>query len=101
MEHEAQHPQAGQTVQVEFRGGGHPQVEGSADGPVDFVVEDWWDHLTGKSWMFSDGNPAVIDYSIRSGMNGLPTDNEVVYGKVGAFGYLVHVDEIVGSGVTA
>ena len=61
-------------------------------GGSDFVVEDWWDRLTGVSWMFSDGNPACLVYAIRS--VGLPIDNEVLYGKVGHFGHLVHISEI-------
>jgi hypothetical protein len=37
----------------------------------------------------------VQEYAMRSGVAGLPVDNEVVYGKVGAFGHLAHVSEIV------
>lgn len=59
-----------------------------------YVVEDWWDRVTGKSWMHSDGNPAAMIYGIRSGMQSLPTDNEVLYGKVGHQGILMHVSEI-------
>lgn len=81
---------AGQTVQVRMTtfGGGHNNIE-------DFEVEDWWDHLTGKSWMISSGNFAAMNYAMRSGFAGLPTDDEVVYGHIGALGYLVHVSEFV------
>lgn len=57
-------------------------------------VEGWWDMLTGKSWMFSDGNFAAMHYAIRSGYKNLPIDDEVVYGHIGAFGHIVHVSEI-------
>lgn len=61
-----------------------------------FRVEDWWDHLTGKSWRVSDGNPACMVYAIRAGFAkyNVPTDDEVLYGKVGPFGHLVHVSEL-------
>lgn len=44
--------------------------------------------------MFCDGNPACMKYAIRSAFAGLPTDNNVVYGKVGGFGHIVHVSEL-------
>lgn len=62
----------------------------------EYRVEDWWDRASGQSWMWSKGNPACIVYALRSGLNGLPTDDEVLYGKVGPFGHLVHVSEIEG-----
>ena len=72
----------------------HPQVPGF--GGSEYRVEDWWDKLTGKSWMDSDGNPACLIYAMRTGMsnNHIPTDDEVLYGKVGPFGHLVHISEI-------
>jgi hypothetical protein len=85
--HEEAHPLAGETVTVNLAG---PR------GTVEvFVVEDYWDRIAGKSWMFSDGNPAAMKYAMRSGLAGLPTDNEVVYGKIGAFGHLIHTSEFV------
>lgn len=60
-----------------------------------YRIEDWWDKLTGKSWMYSDGNPAALKYAMRSGLYAqLPIDDEVVYGKIGNFGHLVHVSEL-------
>jgi hypothetical protein len=44
--------------------------------------------------MDCDGNPACLIYALRSGLMGLPTDDEVLYGKVGIFGHLVHISEI-------
>lgn len=61
-----------------------------------FHVEDWWQNVAGKSWMQSDGNPAAMNYAFRIGMRGgaVPTDNEVLYGKIGMLGYLFHVSEL-------
>lgn len=61
----------------------------------DYRVEDYWINVTGKSWMFSDGNPAAMNYGIRSGMAGLPIDDKVLYGKIGHLGFLVHESELV------
>lgn len=82
--HNEVHPLAGETVQVKIGGEVH-----------DYYLEDWWDHLTGKGWGTSDGNFAAMNYGMRAGQSGLPWDDEVVYGKIGAFGHLVHVSEIV------
>ena len=58
-------------------------------------TEGLWHVLTGKSWMFSDGNPAALQYAIRSGVSGLPTDDKVHYVHIGPFGHLVHESEII------
>lgn len=60
----------------------------------EFTIEYWQTNVMGKSWMFCDGNPAAIKYAMRAGFSDLPTDNEVVYGKVGLFGHLIHVSEL-------
>lgn len=91
MNHQKPHPFAGKTVKIK-PGVEHFQVENF--GGSDFKLEDWWDRVAEKSWMFCDGNPACMIYGLRSGMAGLPTDNEVVYGKVGGLGHLVHVSEL-------
>jgi len=44
--------------------------------------------------MDANGNPAALIYAIRSGFDGLPTDDEVVYGKIGSFGHLIHESEL-------
>ena len=85
------HPLAGSTVKVEFEGLGHLQL---GPGVFDFDVENWWDALTGKSWQVSDGNPAALIYGVRVGTQGLPMDDEVVYGKIQGLGVLVHASEI-------
>jgi hypothetical protein len=60
----------------------------------EFHVEDWWINVSGKSWTISRGNPACLKYAIRSSFCGLPVDEDVVYGKVGGFGHLIHQSEI-------
>lgn len=63
-------------------------------GGEEFRVEDWWDKMTGGSWGDAVGNPACIVYALRAVENKLPDDDEVVYGKLGSFGCLLHVSEI-------
>ena len=90
MQHQSPHPKANQVVKLK-KGTTHPQYD--LDG-VDFYLEDWWDHLTGGSWKYADGNPACLIYAIRAGMTDLPRDDEVVYGKVNGMGVLIHSSEI-------
>lgn len=61
---------------------------------TDFTVEDWADRVLGVSWMAANGNPAALVYAIRVAMKKLPIDNNVLYGKIGWFGHLIHVSEI-------
>jgi len=61
-----------------------------------YRIEDWWDRVAGCSWMSCQGNPACLKYALRSAREPLPTDNEVVYGKVDGLGHLVHVTELGG-----
>jgi hypothetical protein len=90
MAHDNAHPLAGKDVTLTAT----DPVRGMVVEGARFVVEDWWDRLTGGSWMNAEGNPAALQYAMRSGFNGLPADDEVVYGKIGAFGHLVHVSEL-------
>lgn len=76
--HSDPHPQAGQYVIVD-----------AGKGPFEYRIEDWWDRLTGGSWMYAEGNPACLAYAIRTAGR-TPIDDEVVYGD----GMLVHVTEI-------
>jgi hypothetical protein len=92
MKHTESHELAGKTV----------VLNDTASDPVQkqvepgnlFQVEDWWDVLTGKSWTVSNGNWAAMHYGMRIATSGLPLNDEVVYGKIGAFGHLVHVSEL-------
>lgn len=87
MTHAEAHELAGTTVTLELTRNG----QGIASG-AEFTVEDWWDRITGKSWMFAQGNPAALAYAGRAAA--LPLDDEVVYGKIGGLGHLVHVSEL-------
>lgn len=91
--HTEPHPLADKIAKVSFKGG-HPQIPGSDEEVFNVRVEDYWDRLTGKSWMFSDGNPAALIYGLRSGLNDLPLDDEVIYVKLNGFGHLVHQSEL-------
>lgn len=60
-----------------------------------YLIEDWWINVYGKSWMFSDGNPAAMIFGMRSAFAGLPTDDEVVYGHTeDGLGHLIHQSEL-------
>lgn len=62
---------------------------------TEFRIEDYWDRVYGKSWGVSDGNWAAMAYAVRAGIEGLPWDDEVVYGKDPAgLGHLIHVNEL-------
>jgi hypothetical protein len=82
---------AGQTVVIKS-----DLNDPSANVPAgsEYVVEGYWDEITGKSWMYSDGNWACLNYAMRSGAYGLPLDDNVLYGKVGTLGFLVDVSEV-------
>ncbi len=96
MIHESQSELAGKTVQIKANVE-HPQV--SAFGGSEYRVEDWWDRVGNGSWMFAKGNPACLVYAMRTGFSKtpVPDDDEVLYGKVGIFGHLVHISEITES----
>jgi len=89
--HQEKHPQSGETVKVKFKTR-HPQLE---DVEHEYRIENWWDNIAPQSWMFSDGNPACLIYAMRVAVDDLPLDDEVIYGKIGAFGHLVHISEVV------
>lgn len=88
--HQEKHPLAGQTVKLKDN---IKTTNGDLAGQ-EYRIEDWWDRVFGSSWMFAEGNPAALIYAMRSGTKGLPINDEVVYGKVGAFGHLIHVSEL-------
>ena len=83
------HPLVGKTVKLNLKGDDVDGINGQL-----FTIEDYWQNVAGKSWMFCDGNPACLNYAMRSAFADLPTDDEVVYGKVGHFGHLIHVSEL-------
>jgi len=93
MIHQTDSPLKGKTVKIKANAK-HPQVKNF--GGSEFLVENWWDKVSGGSWMFADGNPACMIYAIRTGFseNTVPIDDEVLYGKIGCFGHLVYISEI-------
>ena len=82
------HPLAGKTVKLKVKGA-DPELVGQ-----EYRVEDWWQTVGEGSWMNAVGNPACLKYAVRSALCGLPIDDEVVYGKVGNLGHLIHVSEL-------
>jgi len=92
MNHATPHPLAGQTVTITPAAALYSYQDTE---PIEFRVEDWNDRTFGQSWMTYEGHPASLGYAMRSAVGGLPTDNEVVYGKCDrGLGHLVHVSEI-------
>lgn len=88
-------PYAGLTVKVKDTAEKDPST-GAILAGQDFKIEDWWENVFGESWMFSDGNPAALNYAWRAGHSGgrIPIDNDVLYGKIGGFGFLFHVSDL-------
>jgi hypothetical protein len=93
MKHSEASPLSNKTVTLK-KTFDHPGVVN--DGQLKFDVEDWWDRIAGKSWMDCNGHPACMNYAMRTGFSKtpIPTDNEVLYGKIDCLGFLVHVSEI-------
>lgn len=82
-------PLAGKTVNI--------KQEANHIGGQQITIEDYWHLVSGKSWQLCNGNPAAINYAFRTALADLkvPLDDEVLYGKIGGMGYLVHVSELV------
>lgn len=87
------HPLAGQIVRLKEGIGAF--IQGDA-GRAEFHVEDWADNVLGRSVWTANGNPAALEYAYRIGKNrnGIPIDDNAVYGHVGGFGHIVHDSEI-------
>ena len=83
-------------ITVRIRDGVTDPARGIVVGGAEYEIEGLWNspRIGGKSWMDSNGNPACLHYAMRSAANGLPIDNNVLYGKIGGLGHLVHVSEI-------
>lgn len=86
------HPLSGKTVTLKCK----PDQD-NLNGK-EFTIEDWLINVSGIPWGLAKGNPACLKYAIRSGLSGLPIDDEVVYGKVNdngwSIGHLIHVNEL-------
>lgn len=42
------------------------ELAGKCADKLNGVVEDYWENIVGKSWMFCDGNPACITFSVTN-----------------------------------
>ncbi len=86
--HDVSSPLAGKTVKI--------KKDVNKLGGQDYQVEDWWDKIIGESWLHSQGNPAALNYAMRITLSTpvLPTDDEVLYGKIEGTGHLIHLSEI-------
>ncbi len=92
MTHRNSHPFAGLTVSL-TRGINDPN--GSYPVGTEYHLEDYADRINGRpiDWQ----NPrtfAELNYIRRSALDKQPLDENVVYGKIGSLGYLVHESEI-------
>ena len=93
MKHKTPHNLAGKTVKIKA------SPAGSEFGreETEYRVEDYWDRISGQgNWKEAAdrGNMASVIYAMRVKLEGLPTDDEVLYGKIGPFGHLIHISEL-------
>lgn len=89
MVHEESSPLSGKEVKI--------KDTANELGGATILIEDYWDKVTGGSWMNADGNPAAMIYAMRTGFSSkinIPINDEVLYGKINGLGHLVHVDEL-------
>jgi hypothetical protein len=84
-QHPQKHPLAGRTVRVSI-----------FDQDEDFYVYDWFDRVFQAFWLSKAGGRSAQNYAKHAGFKGLPLDNEVVYGRVGKWGTIVHATELEG-----
>ena len=70
-------------------------------GGKEFRVEDWSENVfDDPKWLDIKGNPAIMEYAIRIGLNGkknnvtIENADEAVYGKVGYLGHIFHINEL-------
>lgn len=86
---------AGKTMKV-AQGAGRAFNGELLDGR-EFIVEDYWINIVGKTWRYVEGNPAVVEYICRAMKKKTPPpmDDDVVYGKIGPYGHLFHVSELI------
>ena len=92
MSHPQPHPLAGKTVKISTCV--KDPVQGAVTGDAEYRIEDWWVRVGSAPWGVARGNPACLHYAMRIAGTSISLDDEVLYGKIGALGYLVHVSEI-------
>ena len=91
--HKKAHPFAGQVVRLKENIGRF--IDRTQAGGVEFQVEDWGDRVLGGSVWNANGNPAAMEYAMRTALRGgIPIDDCAVYGKVDGYGHFVHDSEI-------
>ena len=73
----------GQTVRIKY--GFEDPFNGFIPPGTGYAVEGYWDEVTGSSWKDSKNIPACSNYARRADGH-LPLDDDVLYGKIGAFG---------------
>ena len=65
------------------------------DGKPNIMIEDLVLNMPGnKSWMDMNGHPTAMLYGMRAGLERLPTDDKVYYGKIDGLGEMVHESEL-------
>lgn len=79
--HRKPHPLAGQTVVI---------ASGTYAGHH-FTIEDWWDRVSGESWIDCEETPLCAEYAMRAGADFDPFDDDVVYGHFGILEKIMHV----------
>ena len=59
-----------------------------------FILRTGGDRVSGKSWRGVPATVTELSYSRRVSAEGLPLDDEVVFGRIYDSGYLMHVSEL-------
>ena len=64
----------------------------------EYLVEGYWDEITGQSWLDTTFNAAIMQYAMRTlkdeNLKEYQECDEVLYGKIGIYGHLIHVTEV-------
>jgi hypothetical protein len=84
---------AGKTVKLVLKTANHQDIDGK-----EFHVEDWYQNCNGdKTTHWTNLETwAERNYAERIQNSKVPRDSDVLYGKVGRYGYLIHITEING-----
>ncbi|QCG77047.1 hypothetical protein SEA_EWALD_38 [Gordonia phage Ewald] len=88
--HPDPHPTADRAVVVLAK-----SIASETPQPMVFMVEDYWDRVSGGSWQTAVDSREALAYGLRAGFADLPLDDEVLYGTIGSTTLLVHVSEIM------
>ncbi|MEG1482572.1 hypothetical protein [Clostridium sp.] len=79
----------GKTVRIHSK---DSQIDGK-----EYWIEGYWETITGSSWLdipFDNMPIAVANYAMRTIGEPFGDCENVLYGKIGLFGYLVHESEL-------